>query len=49
MTICEYCEEVLGATEMDCNHCPYGNPCYGCEHDENGDCKGQCYSGEDCV
>lgn len=41
-SVCDYCEEVLGASERDCSNCPYGNPCYGCEHNEKGDCHAQC-------
>lgn len=38
MTTCERCEEMGGA---DCDNCPLGNPCLGCEHD-GVDCTGQC-------
>lgn len=41
MDICDWCE-MFG--DDDCDKCPLGNPCLGCEHYENNDCEGQCYS-----
>lgn len=44
MDQCERCEDMLGS-DRDCENCPIGNPCYGCEHYKK-DCCGQCGGGK---